>query len=61
MVATLTTGYRTTSAANPGGWWRHLKNVGICCDINVYNFVSKRNFFILFSDLYSEDVHCLAA
>ena len=57
MVATITIGYRTTSAAPPGGWSRHPLNVGTCCHINVYNFGSKRNFFILFSDLYSGDVH----
>ena len=57
MVATITTGYRTTSAAPPGGWWRHLLDVNTYIHINVYNFGSKRNFFILFSDLYSGDVH----
>ena len=57
MVATITIGYRTTSAAPPGGWSRHPLNVGTCCHINVYNFGSRRNFFILFSELYSEDVH----
>ena len=56
MVTTITTGYRTTSTAPPGGWWRHILNVGTCCHTSVHNFGSKRNFFSLFSDLYPGDV-----
>ena len=56
MVTTITTGYRTTSTAPPGGWWRHILNVGTFCHTSVHNFGSKRNFFSLFSDLYPGDV-----
>ena len=60
MVAAMSSGYRTTSTAPPGGWWRHILNVSTWCHINVHNFVSKRIFFILFSDLYSGDVYWLS-
>ena len=60
MVAAITSGYRTTSAAPPGGWWRHLLNVGTLCHISVHNFGSGSHFFILFSDLYSGDVYSLS-
>ena len=56
MVVTITTGYRTTSTAPPGAWWRHLLNVGTFCHTSLHNFGSKRIFFTLFSDLYPGDV-----
>ena len=60
MVAAITSSYRTTSTAPPGGWRRHILNVGTWCHISVHNFGSRRDFFILFSDLYSGDVYSLS-
>ena len=48
MVATITTGYRTTSTAPPGGWWCHILNVGTCCHTSLHNFGSKRIFSVCF-------------
>ena len=48
MVAAMSSGYRTTSTAPPGGWWRHILNVSTWCHINVHNFVSKRIFSFCF-------------
>ena len=60
MVAAITSGYRTTSTAPTGGWRRHLLNLGTWCHTSVHNFGSRRDFFILFSDLYSGDVYSLS-
>ena len=38
MVVTITTCYRTTSTAPPGGWWRHLLNMGTFCHTSLHNF-----------------------